>query len=289
MVSITKEVAVGNLFCFLQSSVTLCYCIYSLRQGFRHEFFFCAPGPVGGRQCSWEIHSCAAAQFQIVLHLNHTKPTNGPHSTTDHTLNQALLIVEPQIVLGQRNILRCSFLKPLCQSQIIVGSGIAHRVYWIGMWQIIRSLTRIKRKLQNLHSGISGLLLQLAYFGCDIAQILGNKFQIRKSFLNRMYICRTRPLLPFTTSGSFISSRDRPITFKSSKMVQPNYIIHFGSSGQPTDPPGKSGFLHFVPIVKGIAPKLTVSRKRIRRTTSNRCRPAITVKLKQFGCGPHIR
>ena len=156
------------------------------------------------------------------------------------------------------------------------------------MRKIIGLFTGVKCKQQNLHAGITRFQLKLAHFRCYIAQILCDKVQIRQCLPNGTNIVQAGTLLPCATGSSFVTGRDSPVAFKTPKVIQTNHIIHFRRSRQPTNPPGKACFLHQVPIVQGISPKLTVGRKGIRRATCNSRRIAITIQLKHRWVRPYV-
>ena len=82
--------------------------------------------------------------------------------------------------------------------------------------------------------------------------------------------------------------RNAVVLVKTAEVVNAHHIVKLEAVPHSGDPPVVTGFLVVVPVVKGIAPNLTVFAERIGRTSGDLGRFIILVQLEQFRLRPNI-
>ena len=147
----------------------------------------------------------------------------------------------------------------------------------------------VESKVNNLHARISGTLNKLYYRRSKITKILSYHIHLSQHFLHPCKESIARTLFPFAYYSIFSAVRNGIIGIKTSEMVYSYSIIKLKSPGHTLHPPLVAGLLMIIPVIERVAPKLTCSRKGIRRTACNRYRGKIFIKLEKFRICPGIR
>ena len=171
---------------------------------------------------------------------------------------------------------------------IIMCSCINDTVAVIFIWKITAVLTSIKSKLQYFHSRESTFFQHFQNTFCKESKILGDHAQLFDFFMQSAEQFHTRSLFPFTVFGSLIPIRDCIILIKSAKMVNTHNIIKFQTVAHSLNPPAIIVFFQFFPVIQRISPKLSDRRKCIRRTSRNRFRIIVFIKLEHLRICPCI-
>ena len=156
------------------------------------------------------------------------------------------------------------------------------------MRQIITFLTRIKSKLQNFHTWITGFLYQFYHRWCQKAKVFCNNFFFSQFFLHGTENIVSRALFPVTVLRSGFPVRNRIISVESTKMINTYHIIALKASCQPLHPPGITGLFVMFPVIQRITPQLPGGRKCIGRASRYCYRLTILVKLEQLRIRPGI-
>ena len=142
--------------------------------------------------------------------------------------------------------------------------------------------------MKHLHSGASCVQKKLA-------NVLGNKSKVLCNYLclweglgNLCKECNTGSLIPLTVSCGRIAIRNIIISRESTEMVDSKNIVKRESKTNTVYPPRKSVLLHKLPIVYRVAPKLTVGREAVGRTSRNDRRIKAFVKQELLGRRPNV-
>ena len=156
------------------------------------------------------------------------------------------------------------------------------------MRQIIRLLIQIKRKLHHLHALEGKSISKIDNIISNQTQILGDNPVNQVILLQNLEKLIALCLNPVAIFSSVFRCINRPKSFKSSKMIQTNHIVHFQIVIQPFQPPIKSSFFTIIPIIHRISPILSSFRKSVRRNTCDKFRRQILVHHKHIWILPHV-
>ena len=104
------------------------------------------------------------------------------------------------------------------------------------------------------------------------------------------FICKgsSRTFDPSTFSCCLLSIGNCIIAFKASEVVETNHVIETGSIADPLFPPAVVVFLHPVPGIEGISPKLAVSVEVVWRNSADFLWVVGSVKLEHLWRSPDI-
>ena len=156
------------------------------------------------------------------------------------------------------------------------------------MGPVFRGLHGIKGKLQHLHTGVTGIIPQIQNLLGQEAQILRDEVQIRQVLLQGIYKHHARALNPLTAPGVFIAVGNGPVGLKAPEVVQPHHVKELSGCRQAVNPPLVAGFLHHIPAVERVAPKLAVGGKGIGGTACHGSGGQLFIQLEQLGILPHL-
>ena len=102
------------------------------------------------------------------------------HAAADDASVEALLIIETEVLLRERDVRLIRLRAPEGEGGIVVRAGIADTVEVAAVRQIVARVARVKRKLQDLHAGKAGIVQQLHDLRRGIAQVLGDEVKVTK-------------------------------------------------------------------------------------------------------------
>ena len=133
------------------------------------------------------------------------------------------------------------------------------------MWQIfICSIFIIKCKKKDFHTRPSGLLDQCSDIFPDNTKIFGNDRSSFRCFFDHFGQLFARSFFPFTIDRSPAVCRDRPVIYNSNKMINADHIVQIRIRTHSLIPPCKTCVFHFLPVIDGIAPQLSIFAKAVR-------------------------
>ena len=153
-----------------------------------------------------------------------------------------------------------------------MSSSVVNTIFSHIVRQIVRFLIQIKRKLHHLHTLEGKSISQIDNIISNQTQILGNNPVNQVLFFQNLEKLLALCLNPVSVFSSVFRCINRPKSFKSSKMIQTEHIVHFQIVLQPFQPPIKTSFLTIIPIIHRISPILPSFRKPVWRNTCDQFR-----------------
>ena len=136
-------------------------------------------------------------------------------------------------------------------------AGVYNTVPRVIVRHIAAVLRPVKRKLEHLHAGDTGVRKQ--FFGIlrNSSKVLGDKGDFSELFFHFFEKRHARAFSVFTAVlCRFRAIRERVKTRKAEKMVDPDHIIQRQSSLQTGNPESIVRFLLRVPVIDRIPPQL---------------------------------
>ena len=143
-------------------------------------------------------------------------------------------------------------------------------------------------KLKYFHAREAAVTKKLTYVIGEEAKVLGNDGAVRKVFFNNAEKVHSRAFFPFAVSCGVFAEGDAVISGKSAGVVNTEDIIFFAAGAKSCYPPFIAAFFVVIPVINGVAPKLAVFGKSVRRATCNTAGAAIFVKIKELGVCPNV-
>jgi hypothetical protein len=170
-----------------------------------------------------------------------------------------------------------------------MGSGVHHGVAHVVAREIRVIGLAVECELEDAHPGKFELVAERVHVRCDQPQILGDKRQERLIPLHGMKEIGAGTgdplsrLLPWVAPAARATPRERP------EMIQPDHIDVGQQSSQPGDAPTIAGLPKSVPVINGVAPKLSRRAEIIGRHAGDDARPALLIQQKQLRDEPTRR
>ena len=154
--------------------------------------------------------------------------------------------------------------------------------------KILALSSRVKSKLQYLHTGICRLLEKFSHRRSDYSKILRYDTALSGFSLYDIEQIVFRSLVPLAAVCGLVSERYSVVAVETDEVIYTDNIIQLLCKIHSADPPAIVFLLHSVPVVDGVSPQLTVLRESVRRESRNNGRHSVTVKLKQLRFAPDI-
>ena len=154
--------------------------------------------------------------------------------------------------------------------------------------QIAICVVRIKAELQHLHARISACIEHFYNVLCKKAQVLCDYLHVPKLFSHFFEKPHVRTFSPLALFGVLCTIWYAVIAFKAPEMVYSHHVIGVRSRLYTLYPPAEFISCYVFPVVKRIAPKLTVCRECVRWTSCHLNRLFLLVKAEILRCTPHL-
>ena len=132
---------------------------------------------------------------------------------------------------------------PGSRRSIVVRSRIHNAVPDVVVGQIVAVLCPVKCILQDLHSGITGILEQLLRDRRESSEIFCDDRNVTELLVQVLEEIHARALHDLSVLRRLIAVRDCVIFRKSVKVVDAEHIVELHIPGNAVDPPAVSGFL----------------------------------------------
>jgi len=147
---------------------------------------------------------------------------------------------------------------------------------------------RAKGELEDLHPRKAELFAQGFYFRRDEAKVFGNDWDLAQGRFEGIEELSPRPFNPPPFDSRFFPGRHFPIGFKTTEVVNPDYVYVFQDALKPLYPPIVAPFGQDFPAVDWVPPELPCRAKVIGRDAGHYGRQAFFVQLEEFGVSPHV-
>src|SRR5690606_18574992 len=167
-------------------------------------------------------------------------------------------------------------------------AGVRDTVRHVSVRQMVVIRISAEPELEHAHSRNLVLVTQSEYFGRDESEILGDHRDVAEIFHDRREKLVSGGLHPFAMLGCFILAGNFPASFETAEMIDTNDIDRLERPGNSCDPPTESVLDHRIPIINGIAPKLSGGRKEIRWDARDDLRRTIGIQLEFALIAPYI-
>ena len=150
-------------------------------------------------------------------------------------------------------------------------------------------LIEVQHEMQYLHAWETAFILQLFNFVSYYAQVLSDYRQFTNCRLNLIKEFLTWAFYPSTVDCRLGLTIYLPIGFKSAEMVNTYDIYKLIQLSKTLFPPHVPVFLHYIPVVLRIAPKLPGSTEIIWRNPRNGLCCTIGIQHERFLMCPYVR
>ena len=166
-----------------------------------------------------------------------------------------------------------------------VGDGVGADV----MRKIEVGSVPAERKLQNRHAGEPGVGEELAHAVVHVAEVFGNEANVAEIFLNTFEKRQSGTESPATCFRRGRIGGNAPVIVKAAEVVEADDVVKLEIGTEAAHPPVVIGFGERVPIVKRVAPKLSVGGEIIGRDSGDGGRRAGFIELEDFRILPNVR
>ena len=144
------------------------------------------------------------------------------------------------------------------QRLIVVRSTVDYGVRVIAVRQMLVETVATERKLNDLHARIARLCQQILDLLTEDTQILRDDLRLACRLIKCVGQLFARTFLPLAVFRSHSAIRDCIILHHADEMVDPHRIVELRGRFHPASPPGEIGLFHFLPVVKRVAPELSI-------------------------------
>src|SRR5215510_12468448 len=146
----------------------------------------------------------------------------------------------------------------------------------------------VEGELQDPSARKVKLVAECMYVRRDQAQILDDKRQTAQLTLECLKEIRSWTGNPLSRLCSRCAGGYVPGRSKGTEMIQANHIDVGQQRAQPGDAPTIAGPAKNIPVICGVAPKLSLRAEVVRRNTGNEARPTLLVQQKEFRMCPNV-
>ena len=156
------------------------------------------------------------------------------------------------------------------------------------MWLMGTVAIGNKSKLKHSHTGKTAVFNKSIYLRRYVSKVFCNYKSIAGSFFQYIHKLHTGSFNPASVFGCGRFCRHSPEGFYTTEMVNSHRIKHLRHVPYAILPPFIAIFFHNIPVVKRIAPQLTILGKIVRRNAGNFCRFASVIQKKLRSVTPYI-